>query len=172
MLAFPGYRRSAPDIQQIRPGRAASGTRVRRLERRCRAAGLRITDLRRILLHGILKTGEDATAIDIWKTLTDMVDGHVPGHGSLQRNLNLMVERGIMQREVGVGRVWCYRLLPDDARSDGDAPLVSVLEAETGRRSRCDLPEVAAFLQRLAAARRLTIRSAAITVETIREASS
>ncbi|GBQ19365.1 Fur family transcriptional regulator [Gluconacetobacter sacchari] len=170
MLAFPEHRRSPPDVRQIRPGMGASARLVRQLERRCFSAGLKMTDLRRVLLHGILEAGDGATALEIWKNLTGMVDGYVPSHGSLQRNLNLMVELGVLRRDVGADRVWRYGLPPDALRTTGDMPIVRILEAGTGRRSPCDLPEVATFLRRLAVERGLDIRSAAITVRPVPKA--
>lgn len=171
MLAFPERRRSPPDVRQIRPGMGASTRLVRQLERKCLSAGLKLTDLRRVLLHGVLEADDGATALDIWKTLKNMVDGYVPSHGSLQRNLNLMVEHGVLRRDVGADRVWRYGLPSDGARKTGEMPIVCILEAGTGRRSPCDLPEVAAFLRRVAMERGLEIRSAAITVQPAPETS-
>ena len=45
--------------------------------------------------------GEGATTVGIWKTLVKMVHGHAPSQGSLQRNLNLLVEYGVLHRDVG-----------------------------------------------------------------------
>lgn len=52
MLAFSEYRRSSPSLSEIRPGMGASRSAVRRLEDRCEEVGIKMTDLRRILLHG------------------------------------------------------------------------------------------------------------------------
>nr|WP_239019161.1 hypothetical protein [Novacetimonas pomaceti] len=53
MLAFSEYRRSSPSLSEIRPGMGASRSAVRRLEDRCEEVGIKMTDLRCILLHGM-----------------------------------------------------------------------------------------------------------------------
>lgn len=45
--------------------------------------------------------GAGATAVGIWKTLVKMVHSHAPSQGFLQRNLNLLVEYGVLHRDVG-----------------------------------------------------------------------
>ncbi len=52
---------------------------VHELERRCLDAGIKMTDLRRVLLHGIVEAGPRVSAVEIWKTLGSMLhDGHAP----------------------------------------------------------------------------------------------
>ncbi|CAI9120377.1 Fur family transcriptional regulator [Brytella acorum] len=161
MLVFPEHRRSPPDVQKIRPGMEASGRLVRQIERRCRAVGFKMTGVRRVLLHGILEAGEGATAVEIWKTLGMMIEGHVPSHGSLQRNLNLLVEHGVLHRDVGADRIWRYRVAPKDGTM---GMAVTFVEADTGREIACDAPEVAILLRRIAARHGLAVREASITV--------
>ncbi len=40
----------------------------------------------------------------------DMLAGHAPSLGSLQRNLNVFVEGNILQRELGPDRVRRYKI--------------------------------------------------------------
>ncbi|MBV1822770.1 Fur family transcriptional regulator [Komagataeibacter oboediens] len=160
MLAFSEHRRSPPALSQIRPGMGASRSAVRKLEDRCREAGVKMTDLRRVLLHGILEAGAGATAIEIWKTLRTMTDGHPPSQGSIQRNLNLLVARDILRRDVSPDRLWHYGIAPE--RKGRLA--VTFVEAGTGRKIPCRMPEVAALLRRAAAEHGLAVQAAAITV--------
>jgi hypothetical protein len=68
MLAFFEHRRSPPVLNQIRPGMGASCSAVRRLEERCEELGIKMTDLRRILLHGLLEAGPQT--VDFHRELT------------------------------------------------------------------------------------------------------
>lgn len=161
MLAFSEYRRSSPSLSEIRPGMGASRSAVRRLEDRCEEVGIKMTDLRRILLHGILEAGPRATAVKIWKTLGKMMeDGHAPSQGSIQRNLNLFVERGILRRDVTPDRQWLYSVAPERKA----ALAITFVEAGTGRKFACNAPEVATVLRRVAAEHGLAVQAAAITV--------
>lgn len=161
MLAFSEYRRSSPSLSEIRPGMGASRSAVRRLEDRCEEVGIKMTDLRRILLHGILEAGPRATAVEIWKTLGKMMeDGHAPSQGSIQRNLNLFVERGILCRDVTPDRQWLYSVAPERKA----ALAITFVEAGTGRKIACNAPEVAIVLRRVAAEHGLAVQAAAITV--------
>ncbi|MCP1246676.1 Fur family transcriptional regulator [Acetobacter cerevisiae] len=161
MLAFSEYRRSSPSLSEIRPGMGASRSAVRRLEDRCEEVGIKMTDLRRILLHGILEAGPRATAVEIWKTLEKMMeDGHAPSQGSIQRNLNLFVERGILRRDVTPDRQWLYSVAPERKA----ALAITFVEAGTGRKIACNAPEVATVLRRVAAEHGLAVQAAAITV--------
>lgn len=160
MPAFAEHRRSPPALKQIRPGMEASRNAVRKLEGRCREAGVKMTDLRRVLLHGILAAGAGATAIGIWKTLGLMTDGHPPSLGSIQRNLNLLVARDILCRDVAPDRLWHYSIAPERR----GRLAVTFVEAGTGRKIRCRMPEVAALLRRVAAEHGLAVQAAAITV--------
>ncbi|GAN88362.1 Fur family transcriptional regulator [Komagataeibacter intermedius] len=161
MLAFSEYRRSSPSLSEIRPGMGASRSAVRRLEDRCEEVGIKMTDLRRILLHGILEAGPRATAVEIWKTLGKMMeDGHAPSQGSIQRNLNLFVERGILRRDVTPDRQWLYSVAPERKA----ALAITFVEAGTGRKIACNAPEVATVLRRVAAEHGLAVQAAAITV--------
>ncbi|NHN89427.1 Fur family transcriptional regulator [Acetobacter conturbans] len=161
MLAFSEHRRSPPDVHQIRPGMGASHRQVRQLEERCRKSGLKMTDLRRVLLHGILEAGADATAVEIWKALLAMMKTHAPSQGSIQRNLNLLVERDVLHRAVGPDRVWRYRVTPERMETSS---AITFVNAATGRNIPFSSPEIAALLHRAAAEYGLAIRSAAITV--------
>ncbi|MFE8874107.1 Fur family transcriptional regulator [Acetobacter persici] len=161
MLAFSEHRRSPPVLNQIRPGMGASRSAVRRLEDRCEEVGIKMTDLRRILLHGILEVGPRATAVEIWKTLGKMMeDGHAPSQGSIQRNLNLFVERAILRRDVTPDRLWRYSVAPEPRV----ALAITFVEAGTGRKIACNAPEVATLLRRVAAEHGLAVQAAAITV--------
>ncbi|GAA09827.1 Fur family transcriptional regulator [Acetobacter sp. TBRC 12305] len=161
MLAFSEYRRSSPSLSEIRPGMGASRSAVRRLEDCCEEVGIKMTDLRRILLHGILEAGPRATAVEIWKTLGKMMeDGHAPSQGSIQRNLNLFVERGILRRDVTPDRQWLYSVAPERKA----ALAITFVEAGTGRKIACNAPEVATVLRRVAAEHGLAVQAAAITV--------
>ncbi|MFW7268208.1 Fur family transcriptional regulator [Gluconacetobacter sp. Hr-1-5] len=120
-----------------------------------------MTDLRRVLLHGILEAGNGATAVEIWKTLAAMVDGHAPSQGSLQRNLNLLVEHDVLRRDVGVDRVWRYRIASTRRET---SPAITFVNAETGRHIPVRSPEIAALLHAAAAEYGLALKSAAITV--------
>lgn len=161
MLAFSEYRRSSPSLNEIRPGMGASRSAVRGLEDRCEEVGIKMTDLRRILLHGILEAGPRATAVEIWKTLGKMMeDGHAPSQGSIQRNLNLFVERGILRRDVTPDRQWLYSVAPERKA----ALAITFVEAGTGRKIACNAPEVATVLRRVAAEHGLAVQAAAITV--------
>lgn len=161
MLAFSEYRCSSPSLSEIRPGMGASRSAVRRLEDRCEEVGIKMTDLRRILLHGIFDAGPRATAVEIWKTLGKMMeDGHAPSQGSIQRNLNLFVERGILRRDVTPDRQWLYSVAPERKA----ALVITFVEAGTGRKIACNAPEVATVLRRVAAEHGLAVQAAAITV--------
>lgn len=160
MLVFPEHRRSPPALHQIRPGMGASRGAVSRLEVRCRDAGVKMTDLRRVLLHGILEAGPGTTAVEIWKTLGMMIDGHAPSQGSIQRNLNLLVDRDILRRDVSSDRLWHYRVAPERKV----ALSITFVEAGTGRRIACNAPEVATVLRRVAAEHGLAVQGASIMV--------
>ncbi|MFT8781308.1 MAG: Fur family transcriptional regulator [Acetobacter orientalis] len=161
MLAFSDHRRSPPAPHHIRPGMEANKNAVRRLEERCEEAGIKMTDLRRVLLHGVLEVGSRATAVEIWKTLGRMMrDGYAPCQGSIQRNLNLLVERDILRRDVTPDRLWHYRISPERQ----EIPAVVFVEADTGRKIPCRAPEVTALLRRVAAQHGLSVQAAAITV--------
>ena len=161
MLAFSEYRRSSPSLSEIRPGMGASRSAVRRLEDRCEEVGIKMTDLRRILLHGILEAGPRATAVEIWKTLGRIMEhGHAPSQGSIQRNLNLFVERAILRRDVTPERQWLYSVAPERKT----ALAITFVEAGTGRKIACNAPEIATLLRRVAAEHGLAVQGAAITV--------
>lgn len=161
MLAFSEHRRSPPAVNQIRPGMGASRSAVRRLEDRCEEVGIKMTDLRRILFHGILEAGSRATAVEIWKTLRQIMEhGRAPSQGSIQRNLNLFVERGILRRDVTPDRLWRYSVAPKPRA----ALAITFVEAGTGRKIACNVPEVATLLRRVAAEHGLAVQGAAITV--------
>lgn len=161
MLAFSENRRSPPTPNQIRPGMGASLSAVRRLEERSEEAGIKMTNLRRILLHGILEAGQRATAVEIWKTLGRIMEhGHAPSQGSIQRNLNLFLERGILRRDVTPDRLWHYSVVPKPKA----ALAITFVEAGTGRKIACNAPEVATLLRRVAADHGLAVQGAAITV--------
>ncbi|MBB2205833.1 Fur family transcriptional regulator [Gluconacetobacter takamatsuzukensis] len=158
-------RRSPPTLHAIPARYRADRQAVHGLRARCAQAGIKMTDLRDVLLHGLLRAGDEASAIEIWKTITEMTGGNAPSCGSLQRNLNIMTDRGVLVRKGGLDRVWRYSIASDTrGMADDEPPLVMFLEAGTGRKTRCDLPEVAAFLRQLSMERGLTIRSAAITL--------
>lgn len=163
MTAFSEHRRSPPALNQIRPGKGGDDHAVHELERRCLNAGIKMTDLRRVLLHGILESGPRVTAVEIWKTLGGMMyDGHAPSQGSIQRNLNLLVERNILRRDVSPDRQWHYRVAPER----NAALPITFVEAGTGRKIACDAPEVANILRRVAAEHGLAVQGAYITVRT------
>ena len=161
MPAFSEHRRSPPVLNQIRPGMGASRSAVRRLEERSEEVGIKMTDLRRILFHGILEAGPRATAVEIWKTLGRIMEhGHAPSQGSIQRNLNLFVERGILRRDVTPDRLWRYSVAPETRATLA----ITFVEAGTGRKIACNAPEVATLLRRVAAEHGLAVQGAAITV--------
>ncbi|MBS1001263.1 Fur family transcriptional regulator [Acetobacter persici] len=161
MPTFSEHRRSPPVVNQIRPGMGASRSAVRRLEERSEEVGIKMTDLRRILFHGILEAGPRATAIEIWKTLGRiMEEGHAPSQGSIQRNLNLFVERGILRRDVTPDRLWRYSVAPEPRATLA----ITFVEAGTGRKIACNAPEVVTLLRRVAAEHGLAVQGAAITV--------
>ncbi|MBO1324660.1 Fur family transcriptional regulator [Acetobacter sp. TBRC 12305] len=160
MPVFPEHRRSRADSHRIRPGMGANAQQVLALEERCGESGLKMTDLRRVLLHGILKTGNAATTIAIWKTIAAMVEGHPPSQGSIQRNLNLLVEHDVLRRDAGVDRIWRYRV--STARRAG--PMITFVEAGTGRKIPCDSCEITAVLRLLMAERGLAVQEASIIV--------
>ncbi|WP_215763110.1 Fur family transcriptional regulator [Acetobacter sp. P1H12_c] len=161
MPTFSEHRRSPPVVNQIRPGMGASRSAVRRLEERSEEVGIKMTDLRRILFHGILEAGPRATAVEIWKTLGRiMEEGHAPSQGSIQRNLNLFVERGILRRDVTRDRLWRYSVAPEPRATLA----ITFVEAGTGRKIACNAPEVATLLRRVAAEHGLAVQGAAITV--------
>ncbi|MCP1243874.1 Fur family transcriptional regulator [Acetobacter lambici] len=160
MPVFFEHRRSPPAPHQIRPGMGASRRQVHQLEVRCEEAGIRMTDLRRVLLHGLLEAGPGATAVEIWQTLGTMTAGHAPSQGSIQRNLNLLVEHGILRRDVSPERLWSYHV----AAKRKVALAITFVDARTGRKMTCDAPEVAILLHRVAAERGLAVHGASITV--------
>jgi len=160
MPAFSDHRRSPPDIGGIRPGMGASRSAVARLEARCREARVKMTSLRHVLLHGIVEAGAGTTVTEIWHTLGRMMSGHTPSLGSIQRNLNLLVARGIMRREVSSSRIWRYRIASTRRRRIA----ITFVEAGTGRKIPCNAPEIASLLRQLAAEYGLTVQDASITV--------
>lgn len=160
MPAFPKFHRSPPDVRQIRPGMTANSRQLRRLEEDCLKAGLKMTGLRRVLLHGILRAGVDATAVGIQKTLMAMLEGPVPSQGSIQRNLNLLVEQKVLHRELGHDRSWHYRVTSQ--RRTG--PAITFVDATTGQQTPCDAPEIVCLLRRIASERGLAVQGASITV--------
>ncbi|MFP2871577.1 Fur family transcriptional regulator [Acetobacter tropicalis] len=161
MLAFSEHHRSPPTLNHIRPGMGASRSTVRRLEERSEEVGIKMTDLRRILFHGILEAGPRATAVEIWKTLGRIMEqGRAPSQGSIQRNLNLFVERAILRRDVTPDRLWRYSVAPEPRATLA----ITFVEAGTGRKIACNAPEVATLLRRVAAEHGLAVQGAAITV--------
>lgn len=168
MSRFPQHRRSAADIHQIRRGMGASHRQVCMLEHRCREAGMKMTDLRRVVLHGVLEAGSSATAVDIWRTLLAMTEGHAPSPTSLQRTLNMMVGLGVLHRHVGIDRAWQYDLVPAQDTSSA----VLFVDAGTGTVTPCDDPEVTALLRRLVARRGFAIQEASITVTALADPAS
>lgn len=154
------HRRSPPALHQIRPGMGASSRQVRQLETRCEEAGIKMTDLRRVLLHGLLEAGPGATAVAIWQTLGAMTGGHAPSQGSIQRNLNLLVGHGILRRDVSSERLWHYHVAAERKL----ALAITFVDARTGRKIACDVPEVATLLRRVAAERGLAVQGASIMV--------
>ncbi|MFT8862155.1 MAG: transcriptional repressor [Acetobacter fabarum] len=161
MLAFFEHRRSPPVLNQIRPGMGASCSAVCRLEERCEELGIKMTDLRRILLHGILEAGPQTTAVEIWKTLDRMMAyGHAPSQGSIQRNLNLFVDRGILRRDVTADRQWHYSIAPERRATLA----MTFVDAGTGQKIACNAPEIVTLLRRVAAEHGLAVQTAAITV--------
>ncbi|ARW11825.1 Fur family transcriptional regulator [Acetobacter ascendens] len=161
MLTFSEHRRSPPALNQIRPGMGASRHAVRRLEERYEEVSIKMTDLRRVLLHGVLEAGPRATVVEIWKTLSRIIKhGRAPSLGSIQRNLNLFVELAILHRDVTSDRLWRYSVAPE-CRT---AFVITFVEAGTGQKIDCNVPEVATLLQRVAARHGLAVQAAAITV--------
>ncbi|MCI2009105.1 MAG: Fur family transcriptional regulator [Acetobacter peroxydans] len=161
MLAFSEHRRTSPSLREIRPGMGANCNAVRRLEERSEEVGIKMTDLRRILFHGILEAGPRVAAVEIWKTLCHIMEhGHAPSQGSIQRNLNLFVERGILRRDVTPDRQWLYSVAPEPRTTLA----ITFVEAGTGRRIACNAPEVATLLRRVAAEHGLAVQGVAITV--------
>lgn len=110
MLALPARRRAPSSVQDLRPGEAADSVQVAYLRDLCIQADLTITPARELLLHGILRAGRNSTAVAIWKTLIRMVNGPAPNAGSIQRNLNAMTRKGILQRSAGPDRMFHYSL--------------------------------------------------------------
>jgi len=132
-----------------------------------------MTDLRAVLLHAVLRAGDDASAIEIWNIVTEMTDGHSSSCASLQRNLTYLAKHGVLVRTTGTDRRWRYSVAEEHLTIPaGEPPVVTFVEIETGRRTCCDAPEIAVFLQRLALERGLSIRSAAIDVQATREKTS
>ncbi|MCG4272589.1 Fur family transcriptional regulator [Acetobacter senegalensis] len=162
MTSFPERRRSPPALACLRPEYRADSQLLNRLLARCERAKITLTGLRLIMLHGLLRAGENVTAVALWKVLMEIVDGPPPSAGSIQRNLNIFVDRGILTRTVGADRIWRYRIAQG---MEPDGPTVLFIDAGTGRMRPCDLPEVTSFLHRLAERRGLDIRSAAITLQ-------
>ncbi|MFT8674973.1 MAG: Fur family transcriptional regulator [Acetobacter sp.] len=154
-------------MHQIRPGMEANPRQFHLLEERCQHAGLKITDLRRVLLHGILKAGQGATAVGIWKTMAVMVDGHPPSQGSIQRNLNLLVEHDVLRRDVGADRIWRYRISTE--RRAG--PTITFVEAGTGRKIPCDAGAITTVLSQFMAERGMALQEASIIVAPMAEPS-
>lgn len=138
----------------------ASHRQVCMLERRCHDAGMKMTTLRRVVLHGVLEAGSGATAVDIWRILLAMMEGHAPSPASLQRTLHMMVELGILCRRVGIDRTWHYDVMPTRKKS----PAILLVDAGTGTITPCNDPEMTTLLKRLAARRGLALQEASITV--------
>ncbi|MCH4091976.1 Fur family transcriptional regulator [Acetobacter sp.] len=103
-------RRHVSGTAQIRPGKRASQTAIRQFESRCRESGIKITDHRSLIFHGIFQAGSRATALDIWKTIIGMVESHSPNIASIQRTLNILLQHGFIWREVGEDRIFRYSL--------------------------------------------------------------
>ncbi|WP_246396062.1 hypothetical protein [Gluconacetobacter tumulisoli] len=140
MPALSERRRSPLSLCSIPVRMRADRHAFEALRARSKQAGIRMTDLRDVLLHGILRAGEGASAIEIWKTLVGMTDGRAPSCGSLQRNLNILVDLGILRRKAGADRVWRYGIAPDSTEMVATSPpAVTFLDADTvtGRRATC-----------------------------------
>ena len=162
MPVFLNRRRAGLDVNEIRPGMGANPNAVRRLEARCQKACVRMTNLRRVLLHGIVEAGPGMTATEIWRTLGRMMQDRAPSLASIQRNLNLFVAHGIVRRDVSSDRVLRYRIAP--ARTGRIA--ITFVEADTGRKIPCNAPGIASLLRQLAAQYGLAVQGASITVST------
>lgn len=165
MQGLSEQRRSPPTLHHILPSARANHKAVHALEKRCMDAGIKMTDLRRVLLHGIVAAGPRATVVTIWKILGQMTGGHTPSQGSIQRNLNLLVERDILQRDSSSNRFWHYHVVPVSKAP----PAITFVEAGTGRRIACDTAEIATLLRRVAAEHGMAIQTASITVTSLLE---
>lgn len=100
------------------------------MEKRCQDAGIKMTRLRRWLLLGILEAGSGFTVVDVWNALSKVMhEGRVPPQGSIQRNLNLLVEHSILYKNVTSGRRWRYHTEPQPLQSY----TITVVEIESGK---------------------------------------
>lgn len=164
MTRFLPERRRSPPAEALPRIHRASATAFARLRARCDAAGLRRTPTRDRLMHILLCIEDEMTAMEIWRRSWKIAGEAALGRGALQRNLNLLTEAGILRRSTGPDRVWRYRLPETAPDKPVPVPSVTFLEAGTGRKASCDLPEIADFLHRVARERGLAIASVAIVL--------
>ena len=139
-------RRSLPIAGKIRQGMGANDHTFKELKKQCELSGIKMTDLRCLILHGCLKAGHGATAEDIWKTTVSIVDGHAPSIATLQRNLRIFVQHGVLLRDIGHARSWCYRLRVTQVR----VPTVNLIDNSSGQQTACDAPELERILKHIA----------------------
>lgn len=132
------------------------------LEDRCQQAGIKMTDVRRALLFGILESGANSTANDIWKTLKFLTENRrCPSQASVQRTLNLMVDRLILRRDVTPDRLWRYSIMPESQESFS----IIFVNIETGQKISCNAPEVKIILRRFTIEHGLKIQSVTFLVK-------
>ena len=157
IIVFYAQERARP---QLRQGMGADQTRFDALQKRCLQVGVKVTPLRSLVLHGCLQAGNGVTAFTIWKTLLSMVEDRAPRLSSLQRNLTILTQQGILLRDVGPDRVWHYTVAP----LPYTGPTVSLIEQGTGHKTVCKAPEIDDCLQRIAVDRGLLIQEASVTL--------
>lgn len=121
---------------------------------------MKMTDLRRLLLHGILESGPRPTALEIWETLGTMTGGHAPTRASVQRMLNLLIGHHILTRMVGSDRVWRYEASSEYA----PCPAVTLTDVAGGVILPYEASEIGSLLHQIVAERGYSLHAAAITV--------
>lgn len=109
-MIFLKRRRSSPTIENIKQEMAVDDAIYQRAKKHCENAGIKMTKLRCVILQGCIKTDHDATAVEISKILSAMIQCHTPSLGSIQRNLNMFSEHGILRRYIDTNNVLRYRI--------------------------------------------------------------
>lgn len=138
-------RRAAPNITQIRPGKGASCSAIRRFEQQCRESGIKLTGLRRLIFHGIFEAEPQATVKDIWQTIDDMVVTYAPTLASVQRTLNVLLQHGFLWRVIGEDRIFRYSLAEPCQKT---LPILFV-EAQTGREMNLESSDLVVDIRKL-----------------------
>lgn len=169
MQFYPERRRSPPGPEAILPEFTVDFQQLNYLKKRCKSAGLIVAGVRLLVLHALLYSEPGPTAVTLQRTLDKMLgQHHTPGIASVQRALNSLATHGIIERTVEEDRIFHYTLPQDmeHAKDEEPGPLLTFVDANTGRKTLCNEPELTSLLRLVASQCGYNLKAAAMTVAT------